>query len=176
MANEFRRKNIRLPQENYVGRKLYFVTLCFKSRRPFGADAKVANWLIDRLQKHAARLHFFVHAYCIMPDHIHVLVDAASDDSNLIDFVHSYKQETAFESAQRNKQPLWQFKYYDRILRQSDPPERVAWYIWMNPVRKRICKAPLEYPFLGSFTAIGAKLLNSTRAPEWAPPWKNIRT
>lgn len=172
MPAAFQRKNIRLPADHYLGRKFYFLTLCFESRRRFGANPRVASWLIALLQKRATAWGFFVHAYCVMPDHLHILASAASNESNLMAFVESFKQETAHEFARRAHRGLWQFKYYDRILRVSDSPESVAWYIWLNPVRKGLCRAPAEYPFLGSFTEVGKRLLKASAATEWAPPWK----
>ena len=168
----FHRQNIRLPQENYRGRRIYFLTLCFEGRKPFGTNPRIAFWLIERLRAHAAARAFFVHAYCVMPDHMHVLLCAASEASNLMAFVEQYKQHTAFAFARRTRRKLWQFKYYDRILRHSDSPEVVAWYVWLNPVRKGLSRTPLEYPFLGSFTEIGARMLRASQAPEWKPPWK----
>jgi hypothetical protein len=88
-------------------------------------------------------------------------------------FVDQYKQQTAFSFARRTHHELWQFKYYDRILRNSDKPESVAWYIWLNPVRKGLCRKPLDYPFLGSLTEIGKRMLRASQAPAWTPPWKN---
>ncbi len=167
MAGEFRRKNIRLAEASYRGKRLYFVTLCFESRRRFGVNARVASWSIEALRKHSVASGFHVHAYCVMPDHLHVLADAASEESNLMAFIESFKQESGFEFERRTHRRLWQFKYYDRILRGSDGPERVAWYIWMNPVRKGLCQTPAEYPFLGSFTQVGARLLRGATAPEW---------
>jgi hypothetical protein len=32
----------------------------------------------------------------------------------------------------------------------KSPIERLAAYIWMNPVRKGLCNGPLEYPHSGS--------------------------
>jgi hypothetical protein len=52
--------------------------------------------------------------------------------------------------------------------------DRVAGYIWSNPVRKGLCATPTAYPFLGSFTAIGARILKSSTLPEWIPPWKDL--
>ncbi len=168
----FKRRNIRLPASQYRGRNFYFVTLCFHNRRRFGASAALASWLTARLQKHASTCGFFVHAYCFMPDHVHVLAAAAADESNLIKFIESFKQETGAEFAQRSHRRLWQFKYYDRILRSSDTPDRVAWYLWLNPVRKGLCCSPSEYPFLGSFTELGTRLLHGSVAADWSPPWK----
>jgi putative transposase len=161
-----------LAEANYHGKRLYFVTLCFESRRRFGANARVASWIIASLRKHSAASGFYVHAYCVMPDHVHVLADATQEESNLMVFVESFKQESGFEFERRTHRRLWQFKYYDSILRGSDGPERVAWYIWLNPVRKGLCQTPAEYPFLGSFTKVGTRLLRGSVAAEWAPLWK----
>jgi putative transposase len=170
---KFERKNIRLPAENYRGRRLYFVTLCFHKRRRYGANPRIARWIIAHLRKHAAACVFLVHAYCVMPDHLHVFAAAASDTANLIKFVESFKQETAVEFARKTHRPLWQFKYYDRILRAADSADRVAWYIWLNPVRQGLCAEPTDYPFLGSFTELGASFLHGTAGPKWTPPWKS---
>jgi REP element-mobilizing transposase RayT len=98
---KFQHKNIRLPAERYLGRNLYFVTLCFANRRRFGASPRVATWLIARLRKHAAICQFLIHAYCVMPDHLHALAAGAADGSNLTKLVESFKQETAVEFARR---------------------------------------------------------------------------
>lgn len=88
----FRRTNIRLPAENYLGRRMYFLTLCFDGRKPFGKNLRVASWLIERLGAPAAGCGFFVYAYCVMPDHVLAFVCAASEASNLMAFVEEYKQ------------------------------------------------------------------------------------
>jgi len=171
-TGSFERKNIRLPAERYLGQQMYFVTFCFHDRRRFGATVRLARWLVKRLQKHAVACGFFVHAYCVMPDHAHVLAEGATETSSLLKFVESFKQETAVEFARTTGRRLWQFKYYDRVLRSSDAVDRVAWYIWRNPVRKGLCKAPADYPFAGSFTELGTRLLEGAAATEWMPPWK----
>lgn len=169
---EFVRKNIRLRAERYIGRQLYFVTLCFHHRRRLGANPRIARWLIDELREHSTACEFLVHAYCVMPDHVHILVAGAAETSNMLKFVMSWKQETGQKFARRTHRVLWQFKYYDHILRAGDSADRVACYIWSNPVRKGLCATPLAYPFLGSFTGMGARILNRSGAGEWIPPWK----
>jgi len=170
---KFHRKNIRLPAERYLGHQLYFVTLCFHNRRRLGANARIACWIVDQLRIHAAACEFFVHAYCVMPDHVHILVAGASEASNMLKFVMSLKQQTSREFAHRTRRSLWQFKFYDHILRGRDSADRVAWYIWSNPVRKGLCATPASYPFLGSFTEMGIRILKGAAASEWTPPWKN---
>src|SRR5579864_9548671 len=97
----FRHKNIRLPAENYRGRKLYFLTLCFYQRRPYSSNQRLAKWLIFSLRKNSANCEFAIHAYCLMPDHLHALAEGLSERSNFIKFIESLKQETAIVFAKR---------------------------------------------------------------------------
>jgi REP element-mobilizing transposase RayT len=110
----FHHKNIRLPAENHLGQRFYFVTLCFENRRPLGNNPRIANWLIARLRTHAAQCEFYVHAYCVMPDHLHVLAAGAAETSNLMKLVEAFKQDTATDFERRSGCRLWQFKYYDQ--------------------------------------------------------------
>jgi len=172
---KFERKNIRLSASRYLGRGLYFVTLCFDHRRKLGANPRIASWIIERLRSHATACRFSVHAYCVMPDHVHMLAAGTSEESNLVKFVESVKQDTGAAFARRTGKRLWQFKYYDHILRASDSADRVAQYIWMNPVRRGLCGEPSEYAHLGSFTKIGRQMLHGSAVPEWSPPWRMTR-
>lgn len=79
----FQRKNIRLAAENYQGQRLYFVTLCFDQRKQFGKNSRVAEWLIENLRAEADTLGFFIHAYCVMPDHVHLLAAGRNEGSDL---------------------------------------------------------------------------------------------
>lgn len=168
----FKRKNIRLPAAYYRGQRLYFLTLCFHNRRRTGANPRVAVWLIERMRVLARNYSFFVHAYCVMPDHLHLLAQGATADSDLMAFVEFFKQDTGFRFEARTRQRLWQFKYYDHIVRKAEAAERIAWYIWMNPVRQGLCIAPQDYPFLGSLTDYGASMLQRRQSEPWTPPWK----
>ena len=169
-------KNIRLRPPRYRGKQSYFITLCFDGRRRFGANSRVAKWLVGRIQETADRFEFMIHAFGIMPDHVHILACGMKESSDLMVFVEMLKQETGFEFERRTDRRLWQKKYYDHILRSGDSMDRVAWYIWMNPVRKRLCDTPSTYPFAGSFTVIGKKLLAGYRPIEWIPPWRKTRS
>ena len=174
MPPNFTRKNIRLGPENYLGDRLYFVTICCEARQPSLARPEVARWVIERLQRSAARHGFWVHAYCVMADHVHLLAEGAGEKSNLLRFVNSYKQETGFQYQRKSGQPLWQFRFFDHILRKRDAFESVAWYIWLNPVRKGYCKQPQEYPYSGSFTEAGKSLLAASPRGNWSPAWRRV--
>jgi REP-associated tyrosine transposase len=167
---QFLHKNIRLPAVKYVGMQWYFVTLCCAGRRRVFASPKWASRMVDELREEAAAYRFAVYAYCVMPEHLHALANGLDPMSDLLAFVKNLKQKTDHEYRVRFHRDLWQKKFYDRILRKNDSVNRVAGYIWMNPVRKGMCADPREYPYSGSFAVDWKK--DFAPIETWVPPWK----
>jgi len=85
------RKQIRLRPENYQGRQSYFVTVCCDSRRTYLGKAEIAERVITLLRECAAHASFLLHAYCVMPDHLHFLAEGTSGEANLPEFVRVFK-------------------------------------------------------------------------------------
>lgn len=148
----FTRANIRLPREDYAGNRLYFLTICCRDRRPYFREAAVVTSQLQLLQETSAKMEFAVHAYCFMPDHLHLLAEGLSPRSNLLDFAARFKQLSGYRHRQVHGTPFWQRKYYDHVLRRDDAIHDIAWYIWMNPVRKGLVEEPRDYPFSGSLS------------------------
>jgi putative transposase len=167
----FARKNIRLPSGSYIGQRLYFVTICCEQRRPIFADAQWVSHCLANLKKTSAACGFALHAFCFMPDHVHLLAEGLGVESSLRTFLSRFKQVTGFEYRQRAGKKLWQAKYYDYVLRKDVEMEGVACYIWMNPVRKGLGAASRDYPHSGSMTMPWPQIPRATSG-EWAPPWK----
>ena len=166
----FLRKNIRLPSLNYLGCRRFFITLCCEHRRKFFVEWRRAERLVELLRATAIQHQMAVYAYCVMPDHMHMLVIGLDPSSNCRNFVMDLKRRSTEDFQLQNSNPLWQKKFYDHILRRKDATGRVAAYIWMNPVRKGLCALPEDYPFSGSFVSDW----QATRdlANPWVPEWK----
>jgi putative transposase len=169
----FHHKNIRLAHDDYVGRRWFFITMCTANRPKFFTTSKICNWFLTVLRRDIATHSFAVHAYCLMPDHAHLLLEGLESKSDLLQLVKAVKTKTSTPFAKKTGHPLWQKKFYDHILRQNDSPDDVAWYIWMNPVRAGICSRPEEYPFLGSLTGSWSKTLRPFA--DWTPPWRKTK-
>ena len=162
-------KNIRLDGTNYTGKKTYFVTQCCHERRKYFADAARCEWLLSHLRKLSAALAFAIPAYCVMPNHFHLLVDGLLATSDFLKFMKTLKIKTSREFASESGMPLWQKKYIDHILRPKESMDAVAWYIWLNPIRGGLARAPGLYPFAGSFTT---EIPNCSTWPDfWVPPY-----
>jgi putative transposase len=188
------RKTIRLDPSRYLGRNIYFLTFCCEGRARVFGNADRALWIVEMIRKEAVdrieaqprkeaahlkvaptkentKDEFLVHAYCAMPDHVHVVVEGASDGSDVGRFVKAFKQVTAFYYKQETGERLWQKKYYDHILRGSDSLDAVMWYVWLNPVRAGLCEDARSYAYSGSFTLDWNG--KSLSVEKWVPPWKD---
>ena len=164
------RKNVRMPAVNYVGYQCYFVTLCSFRRQNVFSSSDYCNELLSLLDAECASRNFSVLAFCLMPDHLHFLAKGRDARSDLLHLLKGFKIKSSQKYAARERRALWQKGFYEHILRSGESVESVAWYIWLNPVRKRLVSRAQEYPFSGSFD--GMKMPATWGAPDWRPPWR----
>jgi putative transposase len=169
----FRRRTVRLPHSNYLGKKVHFVTICCDRRSPHLDVRSTAEHTLAILFECAAQHAFLVHAYCAMPDHLHFLVHGTEVRCDLLEFVRAFKLRSAFHFQKRHGIRLWEMSYYDHVIRAVESIERIACYIWANPVRKRLAIRPEDFPFSGSQTIDWMKQA-STANDSFCPPWKPI--
>src|SRR5687767_4703273 len=140
----------RLPDFPYVGKYTYFLTTCTVRRQPVLRDEPVARMVVAQIRRTSRQFSFALLAYCVMPDHVHLLVAGRSDTSDLRRFVKRLKQSTGQLFAHHAQQPLWQEGYYDRVLRPEEAEAMIARYIIENPVRAGLVQNARDYPYLGS--------------------------
>ncbi|HEY2547149.1 MAG TPA: transposase [Candidatus Acidoferrum sp.] len=164
----YHHKNIRLSPSNYQGKASYFVTLCCHDRQVTFSNPANCVHLLEILRATSASRSFAIHAYCIMPDHVHLLAEGLEPHSDLLNFLKTLKLKSSRAFSSHLNHPLWQKKYYDHILRPNESPDSVAWYIWLNPVRAGLATHPAEFPFAGSFTTTIPK--TPLRPEPWTHP------
>ena len=137
----------RLAGFDYVGVFCYSLTICTCTRQNAFDEGSLAEWAIEQLLRTAAANAFDVLAYCVMPDHVHLLVQGRADDASLLRFVKAWKQQTGFEYSRRRGKRLWQVGFYDHIMRSEEDVLKHAKYIVGNPVRAGLTKTVGEYRF-----------------------------
>jgi putative transposase len=140
----------RLPGFDYLGRYRYFLTFCTFERRKAFSDPKTATCVLTPFRRTAQTSAFVILAYCIMPDHVHLLVEGTTSSADFTRFVKRLKQSSGQIYSRSTKQRLWQEGYYDRVLRPTDDAKLVARYIVANPVRAGLVRGLAEYPHIGS--------------------------
>ncbi len=145
-----RKSSPRLAGFAYRGGYQYHVVLSAASRtRPFAAH-EWAELAVTVLYDVARDTSFAVDAYCVMPDHVHVLVSGdAAADSDLARFVHRYKQALGFKFKRATGAQLWHRSYYDHVLRPDEPAIVHASYIVSNPVAAGLVETAGAWPYSG---------------------------
>ena len=86
-----------------------------------------------------------------MPNHVHLLTEGQSEDSDGRRFIAHAKQLSGFHfKKQFAGVRLWQRYGFERTLRADESTLRVARYMLENPVRAGLVTRVQDYPFLGS--------------------------
>lgn len=140
----------RLPAFDYVGPNRYFITTCTHERRPYLTNEAVAQLVLLQFLRVAEDECMAIVAYCLMPDHIHLLVEGTRPDARLTAFIKLAKQHSGFAFKQRYRAQLWQAGYYEHVLRGDESTPAIVAYIVNNPLRRGLVEHPAEYPFWGS--------------------------
>jgi putative DNA methylase len=130
------------------------------------ARPAVAALIRGNLYHHAGSKYHLL-AYCVMPNHVHVLFqpleaparpaqgDEALEDEQedakgpLASIMHSLKSYTAHRANEllaRTGQ-FWQHESYDHWVRDQDELERIVQYIVHNPVAAKLVQQPHEWFF-----------------------------
>lgn len=105
-----------------------------------------------QLRHCCARFGFALTAYCFMPDHLHALLTAVTEEADFCACVRQFKQLTGFVFKKEHGVRLWQPGYHERILRDAEATEAVVRYVLENPIRAGLATQIGEYPWAGSDT------------------------
>ena len=154
MEKPFReRKQNRLKEYDCSTAGAYFITVCVQNRKPIlwnnvGADSihpndpplsavgKIVECGILQIPQHYS--HISLDKYCVMPDHIHMILRILSDENG--ESMPGPGMPTIVEQMKRwvSKnvgQPIWQKSYADRVIRNEKGYLAVWEYIDNNPLK-----------------------------------------
>jgi REP element-mobilizing transposase RayT len=148
-----RRKQIRLPTAVYsqTGMRA-LLTIVVEDRQRVFEQHEFAIACIDLLRDRATHDKIGILAYCLMPDHLHLLTRVDGTVS-VIRFVQAYKSlSTRLSRTHGQTGHLWQRSFHDHLFRETDDEREAIRYVLANPVRAGLSETWHDYPFSGSFT------------------------
>ncbi len=114
------------------------------------SNVRAAAAACEVLREHALAKAMLVYAYCVMPDHVH-LVLGPSERCDIVTFVGQFKnlaQRALWRLGVRGM--VWQRSFFDHFLRADEQLETVVEYVLDNPIRAGLVASRNEYPFSGS--------------------------
>jgi REP element-mobilizing transposase RayT len=128
----------RLPDFDYSNPNVvFFVTICaLPDTSPF-TDDRLAQAAVASLHWLRASRGMRIYAYCLVPDHLHLLLQLSPGSKVLGDLLGDMKKFTTRQFwTLGHRGYLWQDRFYDHVLRASEDASPIAEYILQNPVRK----------------------------------------
>jgi len=74
------RKQIHLKNFDYGSHEyVFFITICTAAKQHYFADPKISKVVIDELEHRRTNQEIRLFCYCIMPDHLHILIGLHED-------------------------------------------------------------------------------------------------
>jgi putative transposase len=143
-------RSVRLRKFDYSLPYAYFVTVrCFEGR-DFFRDQQLAQKTTNCLLELRSKSKTKIFVYCLMPDHLHLLLTPGENHASVPKFMQIFKGKTTHVFWKFGfKGRLWQKSYYDHVMRSYEDVHETAKYILNNPVRKNMVTEISEYPFSG---------------------------
>jgi len=140
---------------DYSSPRLYFLTICAREGESPFANSDLCEGVERLIRECKARYNFQIYTWCLVSDHLHLLVQPPGDGTTVSRFVQVFKSLTTrlywkLGGAGR----LWQRGFYDHILREDEDPITVGEYILNNPLRKGLVESAEKYPFSGIIDGI----------------------
>ena len=120
----------------------YFVTAATHNRRRLFQVPATAEHLLDTLQHYRRERHYLLHAFVVMPDHIHLLLTPRN--ITLEGAMQLIKG--GFSHRLASHLPVWQRGFTDHRIRNAEDSHTRRHYIHQNPVRARLVTSAKGYP------------------------------
>ena len=123
--------------------------------------------LIENALLHFDGERYRLHAWCVMPNHVHVLATPLAGHA-LSKLVHGWKSFTArhVNEALGRTGPVWLSEYFDRKIRNERHYEVARYYIEQNPVKAGLCTDAAQW----RFSSASAARLHATLGAQASSP------
>ena len=142
---------IRLEGFDYCNAEtLYFVTICSHDRQSLFSDPPTCEMIVSQVFGLRERYKASIYAYCLMPDHLHMLLHLLGGEYSLGQIVGGFKSLSSSASwLLGHRGSLWQKRFYDHVVRPDESAGRIVDYILDNPVRKSLARSSEDWPYCG---------------------------
>jgi len=151
-----KRKEIRLKRYDYSTCGAYFVTICIADRHAMlwereaagctglmilSEYGRVVEAAVQAIPEHYENVQ--VDKYCIMPDHVHLILFVCSGNGGRMISAPTPTLSTIVGMMKRSVSKeigfsFWQKSFYDRIIRNEEEYRKVWKYIDENPIKYRV--------------------------------------
>jgi putative transposase len=139
----------RLENVDYRAARSYLVTFCLKNRAKKFSDPILASIACRWIRTCRDAGWYWLYAYCVMPDHIHIAMRVRDKKVHLSRIVAMIRSGILCEARRHDSSFCWQRGFDDRIVRVDDDSTEIVRYVLANPRRAGLTRGEETYPFCG---------------------------
>lgn len=103
--------------------------------------------MVEALHFRERNMHYLVHAWVVMANHVHILITPRVEVSKLMQSLKRFTGREGNRILGLTGHPFWQDESFDRLVRNEDEFRRIARYIEMNPMRAGLVETPEASPW-----------------------------
>ena len=152
----------------------WFFTVAAARRRHLLTDLRVISAFGTAMREVRQTLPFSMPAWAILPDHLHVIWTLPENDTDYPRRWSIIKRRTSqlaglppmartCSMVARRESGLWQRRYWEHLIRDTDDLYRHIDYIHFNPVKHGHADAPASWPY----SSFARHLRTGTHPPDW---------
>ena len=131
---------------------------------------ELADMVVEAIHYNAFVLgHYELHAFVVMPNHVHVLVTPTLALCKLTKSLKGITAKRANAMMALTGSPFWQEESYDHLVRNQREFEKIRWYIEENPVRAGLVGDARQYRWSSARWATGGSPADQGVRPTMGP-------
>jgi putative transposase len=106
---------------------------------------EIASCVETAIRRGAQLGRFVLHAYVVMPNHVHVLLEPRAPVRGITAGIKGASAREANRMLRRQGKPFWQEESFDHWVRNSAQFEKIRAYIENNPVKAGLATSPEKW-------------------------------
>jgi len=110
-------------------------------------DPRVANLLAGALRYGEAKQFYTLHAWVIMPNHVHLLIEPQIEFPRIMRWLKGTTARRANRILGRSGLPFWQVESYDHWVRSPEELQELIHYIEENPINAGLVRSVEQWPW-----------------------------
>ena len=140
----------------------YHVTSRGNERKPVFRTQADRRRFLSYLESAHERYGAIIHAYCLMDNHYHLLIETPRGNLSQILHYLNGAYTTYFNTKRRRSGHLFQGRYKSILVEKDAYCQELSRYIHLNPVRTGLAESPARYPWSSYPSYVGM-----AKRPSW---------
>jgi REP-associated tyrosine transposase len=144
----------RLPRLQIAG-GVFHLTARGNRRQPIYVNDRDRDWFLKLLTDVVSRNGWRCHAFCLMPNHYHLLVETPEPNLSLGMYRLNGSYAQWFNRTHTVEGHLFQRRFHSVLVESNWDVLQLSRYIVLNPVRAGLCSHPAEWRWSSYRATVG---------------------